>query len=262
MNTAARRTQASTGTAQRNEVSRGERRGSPPPVVEAQRVRANANAASRSRVYIAAENRLLREALSRMLTGQGDIDVVGFSSKGPFQVEGLLDEKADILLLTSRGSLGEDVFVIRQVRLTAPTVRILLVGMTEDETEFFQYVRAGIRGYLPRDASAEDVLKAMHAVQAGEVVCPGSLCALLFRFFEREATSVHSATIHPRLGLTRREQQIVPLIAQGLTNKEIANQFCLSEQTVKNHLYRMKHKVGAGDRFGIVHLCRTQRFLV
>ena len=55
----------------------------------------------------------------------------------------------------------------------------------------------------------------------------GRYAPLLFRFFEREATSVHSATIHPRLGLTRREQQIVPLIAQGLTNKEIANQFCL-----------------------------------
>ena len=262
MNTAARRTSLSTGPGQRNEVFRGDRRGGPPPVEEAPRVKPNAVAASRARVYIAAENRLLREALSRMLTRQGDIDVVGFNSTGPFQVEGLIDEKADILLLTSRGSLGEDVFVIRQVRLTAPTVRILLVGMTEDEMEFFQYVRAGIRGYLPRDASAEDVLKAMHAVQAGEAVCPGSLCALLFRFFEREATSVHSATIHPRLGLTRREQQIVPLIAQGLTNKEIANQFCLSEQTVKNHLYRMKHKVGAGDRFGIVHLCRTQGFLV
>jgi DNA-binding NarL/FixJ family response regulator len=52
-------------------------------------------------------------------------------------------------------------------------VRILLVGMTEDETEFFQYVRAGIRGYLPRYASAEDVLEATHAVQAGEAVVPG-----------------------------------------------------------------------------------------
>jgi DNA-binding NarL/FixJ family response regulator len=262
MNNAARRNPLSSGNGQRNEVLREERRGNPMPAEEAPRMRANGEAGVRSRVYIAAENRLLREALSRMLTRQGDIDVVGFSSTGPFRVEGLIEEKADILLLTSRGSLGEDVFVIRQVRLTAPTVRILLVGMTEDETEFFQYVRAGIRGYLPRDASAEDVLEATHAVQAGEAVCPGSLCALLFRFFEREATSVHSAAIHPRLGLTRREQQIVPLIAQGLTNKEIANQFCLSEQTVKNHLYRMKHKVGAGDRFGIVHLCRTQGFLV
>lgn len=208
MNMAARRNPLSAGNGQRNELLGEERRGNPLPADEALRMRANDEAEVRSRVYIAAENRLLREALSRMLTRQGDIDVVGLNSPGPFQAEGLIEEKADILLLTSRGSLGEDVFVIRQVRLTAPTVRILLVGMTEDETEFFQYVRAGIRRYLQRDASAEDVLEAMHAVQAREAVCPGALCALLFRLFEREATSVHSAAIHPRLGLTRREQQI------------------------------------------------------
>lgn len=97
-------------------------------------------------------------------------------------MEGLNEEKADILLLTSRGSLTEDIFVIRQVRLTAPAVRILLVGMTEDEMEFFQYVRAGIRGYLPRDASAEDVLRAMHAVQAGQAVCPGRFAQCCFSF--------------------------------------------------------------------------------
>jgi DNA-binding NarL/FixJ family response regulator len=262
MNTAARRSAFPLSGSPPREMVRAERRGSLPAEEEAPQISASNGAGHKARVYVAAENRLLREALSRMLTRQGDIDVVGLKSAGPFRVEGLLEEEADILLLTSRGSLTEDIFVIRQVRLTAPKVRILLVGMTEDEMDFFQYVRAGIKGYLPRDASAEDVLEAMHAVQAGDAVCPGSLCAVLFRFFEREATSVHSATMHPRLGLTRREQQIVPLIAQGLTNKEIANQFCLSEQTVKNHLYRMKHKVGAGDRFGIVHLCRTQGFLV
>jgi DNA-binding NarL/FixJ family response regulator len=262
MNTAVHRSTVSPGSGQRHEPDRGDRRGSLATAEEEKRNKTNGGAEPRARVYIATENRLLGEALSRVLTRQGDIEVVRSNCTGPLRVEELVEEKADILLLTSRGSLAEDIFVIRQARLTAPTVRILLVGMTEDETEFFQYVRAGIRGYLPRDASAEDVLEAMKAVQAGEAVCPGSLCALLFRFFEREATSVHSASIHPRLGLTRREQQIVPLIAQGLTNKEIANQFCLSEQTVKNHLYRMKHKVGADDRFGIVHLCRTQGFLV
>jgi DNA-binding NarL/FixJ family response regulator len=262
MSTAASRSVYVTSGGQQLVVGRGERRGQLPDIEGAPRPRANEGVGHKARVYIAAENRLLREALSRMLLRSGEIEVVGLNSTGPFRAEGLSEEKADILLLTSRGSLVEDIYVIRQVQLMAPTVRILLVEITEDETEFLQYVRAGIRGYLPRDASAKDVLEAMQAVQAGGAVCPGTLCALLFRFFEREATSVHSASLHPRLGLTRREQQIVPLIAQGMTNKEIANQFCLSEQTVKNHLYRMKHKVGAGDRFGIVHLCRTQGFLV
>jgi DNA-binding NarL/FixJ family response regulator len=200
MNTAVRRSAESPGSGPGPELERGERRGSLAPAEGEARNKTNGGAEPRARVYIAAENRLLREALSRMLTRQDDIDVVGLNCTGPFRVEGLLEEKVDILLLTSRGSLAEDIFVIRQARLTAPTVRILLVGMTEDETEFFQYVRAGVRGYLPRDASADDVLEAMKAVHAGGAVCPGSLCALLFRFFEREATSVHSASIHPRLG--------------------------------------------------------------
>ena len=128
MNSATRRTPIPTGTSQRNELVRAERRGNSLSAEDAARARASGATEVRARVYIAAENRLLREALSRMLTRQGDIDVVGFNSAGPFHVEGLIEEKADILLLTSRGSLGEDVFVIRQVRLTAPTVRILLVN--------------------------------------------------------------------------------------------------------------------------------------
>ncbi len=262
MNTAVRRSPVSPSNAPRDATPRIERREKMTAAIEEPQREVKSEAQPCARVYIAAENRLLREALSRMLMRGGDIAVVGLKCAGSFRVEGLIEEKPDILLLTSRGSLAEDVHVIRQVRLTAPAVRILLVGMSEDESAFLQCVRAGIKGYLPRDASSEDVLEAMRAVHAGEAVCSGPLCALLFRFFEREASSLHSPVTQPRLGLTRREQQIVPLIAQGLTNKEIANQFCLSEQTVKNHLYRMKHKVGAGDRFGIVHLCRSEGFLV
>jgi len=105
-------------------------------------------------------------------------------------------------------------------------------------------------------------VEGVRAVQAGEAVCPGTLCALLFHYLEREATSFPSASVHQRMRLTRREQQLIPLIAKGLTNKEIANRFCLSEQTVKNHLYRMKHKMGAGDRLGIIQVCRMQGTMV
>jgi DNA-binding NarL/FixJ family response regulator len=216
----------------------------------------------RTRVFVSAENRLLREVLSRMLLKRGDIDVVGLESIQPLRPEALLEENADILLMTSRGALAQDLALIGQVRQISPAARILLIGMTEDEREFLQYVRAGIKGYLPRNASSEDVMAAVRAVEMGESVCPGSLCAALFRYLEREATSLPSAAMHQRTGLTRREQQLVPLIAQGMTNKEIANHFCLSEQTVKNHLYRMKHKIGADGRLGIVQLCRTQGFVV
>ncbi len=174
----------------------------------------------------------------------------------------LAENPAEILLLASRGNLPEDLRLVREVRLSAPETQIVMLGGAGEEREFLQYVRAGIRGYLLRDAVAEEVIEGIRKVQAGEAVCPGSLCGVLFRYFEREATTFPSATVHRRLGLTRREQQIVPFVAQGLTNKEIANHFCLSEQTVKNHLYRMKHKVGAEDRLGIVQMCRSHGFML
>lgn len=229
---------------------------------------ATANAASaetvarKVRVRVITENSLLHEALSRMTARCADFEMLAGDFQEPFRVELLAQDPPDILLLASRGDLDGDVSVIRKIRNTVPSVHIVLFGGVGAETGFLQYVRAGIRGYLPLGASAENVIDALKAVHSGSAFCPGSLCSLLFRYFEREATTVPSAAMHQRLGLTRREQQLVPLIAQGLTNKQIADRFSLCEQTVKNHLYRMKHKVGADDRLGIVQTCHTQGFLL
>jgi DNA-binding NarL/FixJ family response regulator len=247
--------------AQKRIHSNGERRTSTIAVESPARMNGGVVAGKKPRVFVAAENRLLREALSRMLVKSGEVEVVGTDTGEPFGTEDLLREETDILLMSSRGNRNEDLSAVRRVRMTAPKVQILLIGVTGEEAEFLQCVRAGVRGYLPRDASAEDVVEAVRALQGGAAICPGTLCASLFRYFEREATSFPSASVHQQLGLTRREQQLIPLIAEGLTNKEIANRFCLSEQTVKNHLYRMKHKIGAGDRLGIVQVCRTQGFM-
>jgi len=212
------------------------------------------------RVFIAAENRLLRDALAKMLGKQENIQISGLDAMTPFNAEALRKFDAEIFLLASRGNLEDDLEVIRQVRAAAPQTRILLMGMSPIPGDFLQSVRAGVSGYLLRDAASEEVLEGIRAVQAGEAACPGGLCGVLFRYVEREAALMPCASARRRLGLTRREQQLIPFIAQGLTNKEIANHFSLSEQTVKNHLYRMKHKVGAEDRLDIVQLYRMQGF--
>jgi DNA-binding NarL/FixJ family response regulator len=241
--------------------SNGDRRKNMAAGESPERATSNTIARRKPRVYVAAENRLLRESLSRMLVKNGKIEVVGTNTGEPFRTEDLLKEETDILLLSSYGNRDDDLTAVRRVRTAAPKVQILLIGVTGEEAEFLQCVRAGVRGYLPREASAEDVVEGVGALQEGEAICPGTLCASLFRYFEREATCFPSASAHQRMGLTRREQQLIPLIAEGLTNKEIANRFCLSEQTVKNHLYRMKHKIGADNRLGIVQACRAQGFM-
>jgi len=247
--------------AQRRIHSNGDRRADITAAESATRASAGPVEEWKPRVFLASENRLLGERLSMMLVQGEEMEVVGADSAELFHAEGLFKEEADILILSSRGNGNEDLTTVRKVRTAAPHVRILLIGGTGEEAEFLQYVRAGVHGYLPSGASAEAVVEGVQALLAGEAICPGTLCATLFRYLEREATSFPSARVHQQLGLTRREQQLIPLIAEGLTNKEIANRFCLSEQTVKNHLYRMKQKIGAEDRLEIVQVCRTQGFM-
>src|SRR5690242_19074602 len=153
------------------------------------------------RVFVAADNRLLRESISRMLVKSGEVEVAGSDFVGPFRAEALLKDDADILILSSRGNGNEDPAAIRMARTAAPKVQILLIGATSEESEFVQCVRAGVHGYLPLEASAKDVVEGVRALQSGEAICPGTLCATLFRYLEREATSFPSATVHRRMGL-------------------------------------------------------------
>lgn len=212
------------------------------------------------RVFVAAENRLLYEALSRVLTKPGMMAVFGRDTN--FDIEALLGAQADVLLLASRGNNQQDLDIIRQVRSSAPHVQILLIGMARDEAEFLQCVRAGIRGYLLRDASADEVLAAVRAVHAGEAVCPGALCFMLFRYIEQGTPTLRPGHPYRRIKWTHREQQLISLVTQGLTNKEIAHRLSLSEQTVKNHLQRMKQKLGVKDRLEFAQLYHAEGVLL
>jgi DNA-binding NarL/FixJ family response regulator len=209
------------------------------------------------RIYILAYNRLLRETLGKLLAKRNDLQVVGQSAATTEAVQELVLSHADVLLLNSGGDVGNDLSIVRRARLQAPRTRIMMLGMNDEVNEFLQCIRAGIAGYVLRDASSQRVVEAVQVVCRGGAFCDGHLCQLLFNYFEKSANALPSPIVRDSLGLTQREQELVPLLARGASNKEIADRFCLSEQTVKNHLYRMKQKVGASNRLGIVQLCRT-----
>ena len=234
-----------------------------PPLLDANDENAVANGAftpqanKNWRIYIVAYNRLLRETLGKLLSKRSDLQVVGQSAATADVAKELISASVNVLLLNTGGDLNHDLFLARTVRAQAPRVRIMMLGMNDNGRDFLQCVRVGIAGYVLRDASSQRVLEAVQTVCAGGAFCDGHFCQLLFNYFEKNTNSLPSSIVRESLGLTQREQELVPLLARGASNKEIADQFCLSEQTVKNHLYRMKQKVGAANRLGIVHLCRS-----
>jgi DNA-binding NarL/FixJ family response regulator len=212
-----------------------------------------------SRAFVAAENMLLRDTLARVLSRCPEIDIAGVGSVGPELPVVLRDAQIEIVLLCPKSTVDVDIRLIHQLRSEVPELRIVLMHRAKTGAEFLESVRAGIQGYLTEDASAKEVVDAIHKIHAGEAVCPGPLCLQLFRYIERGPRI--SGPCHERMMFTPRQHQLMPFVEQGLSNKEIANRLSVSEQTVKNHLYRMKKKIGAEDRLGIVHAFRVRGLL-
>jgi len=209
-------------------------------------------------VFLLAENRLLREALVRLLAKKGDIRVVGASSYSPAVVDEIVAKMPGILVLDSSGLAFSNATLISSIRTSLPDARIVMVDMEWDENTFLKAVREGVIGYVLKDASAVEVAATIRAVAAGEAVCPRSLLMALFRVVSQPACA--PLIWGSDLGLSRREQQMVELLRERLTNKEIATQLNLSEQTVKNHVHNILRKVGATDRVDVVKLWEDERF--
>lgn len=211
-----------------------------------------------ARVFLLAENRLLREALSRILSKKSDIEVVGSCAFSPVVIEQIVAVGPDVLILDSFTSGPDHVDFLRALHPQVPGLRLVMVGMEDDEHTFLRSVREGALGYVLKDASALEVVATVRAVASGDAVCPPHLCAGLFRYVARQSNQVPNFHVKLGLGLTHREQQLVLLIGRGMTNKEIASQLRLAEQTVRNHVHRMLRKVGANDRLAVVELARMQ----
>jgi DNA-binding NarL/FixJ family response regulator len=210
-------------------------------------------------VFLLAENRLLREALLRILTKKSDIRVVGANPYSPAVHEEIIATRPSIIVLDSGGLVFSNSSLISTLHACIPNVRIVMVDMESDEGTFLKAVREGVVGYVLKDASALEVATTIRAVAVGEAVCPRSLSMALFRFASQRVTEPLQGIWGTELGLSRREQQMVELLRERLTNKEIASQLNLSEQTVKNHVHNISRKVGATDRLNIVQVCEAER---
>jgi DNA-binding NarL/FixJ family response regulator len=209
-------------------------------------------------VFLLAENRLLREALGRVLTKKNDMRVVAASAFTPHVATDVIASKPHVLLLDSAVFACSELKVVSALRRDAPAVKTLMIGMESNKDIFLRCVRAGVNGYLLKDASAVEIAAAVRSVAYDEAVCPPRLCSALFDYVANQRAIVPTLRGKSEFGLTRREQQLVQMISAGLSNKEIAAELNLSEQTIKNHVHSVLRKLGAGDRLSAVEFCRQE----
>jgi DNA-binding NarL/FixJ family response regulator len=210
------------------------------------------------RVYLVVENRLLREALERLFRKQADISVVGQQQAREINASWIA-ASCDVLLLDSLAAASAK-NTLAELAMAQSPVKVIFFGMEEDPKCFLNAVCLGISGYLFNDASSEEVISAVRRVIRGEAICPPALCKILFDrvsqdFWRRSGMADEAAC--SKLGLTFRQRELVSLVAQGMSNKEIASTLNLSEYTVKNHIYRIMKQVEADSRQEAVDLIRA-----
>jgi DNA-binding NarL/FixJ family response regulator len=208
-------------------------------------------------IFLIADNRLLREALSRILNKKSDLRVIEAACFSEKVVRDILDTNPDVLLLDSCGSETDDCKIVTSVRKHRPRLKIIILGMEAEPDRFLRYVHLGIRAFLLKDASASDIATAVRAVMNGEAICSPRLCLALFDEIARQELPITSLSLNGSFGLTRREQQLLQMVSCGLSNKEIASDLNLSDQTVKNHIHHILHKLRATDRMSAVEVCRN-----
>jgi DNA-binding NarL/FixJ family response regulator len=209
-------------------------------------------------VYIVSSNRLLRESLAGIMNRKSNLRAYPIQqlTQEPLQSQ---DKMTSSVLLFDAASvvLDEIAGLCGSSHKPHPWTTIVL-GIEEDEEVFINLVQSGVRGFILRDATATDVVAAVRAAACGDVVCPASLCQFLFQYIVRKNSDSRRISKGSFVPLSRREMQIVPWIARGLTNKEIAARLGLAEQTIKNHVHNILRKTEVEDRQGVLGACRRQ----
>jgi DNA-binding NarL/FixJ family response regulator len=198
------------------------------------------------KVLVASDAPVYREGLERLLREMEQIVFVGSASCASEAADQVRDVEPDIVLIDM--SMEEAFSAARKVAKTSKASRVVALGMPESETEVFRCAAIGIAGYVTRSGSLSDVVAAIDAVARGEVHCSPRIAGSLYRRVGAALASHRRAAANPVAGLTMREQQVLRLMREGLSNKVISRRLGIELSTVKNHVHSILAKLGVHRR--------------
>ena len=201
------------------------------------------------RVLLVDDQALFREGLSTLLSVQDDVAVVGEAENGAAALEAIARLKPDVVLMDIRMPVLDGVAATKRITTEFPNCRVIMLTTFDDDEYIFEGLRAGAVGYLLKDVSSTKLLEAIQAASHGDSFLQPAVAAKLVAEFARiksdPSPPAQQTLVEP---LSARELEILGLLAQGHSNREIANSLYLAEGTVKNHVTNILGKLGVRDR--------------
>jgi len=201
------------------------------------------------RVLLVDDQRVVREGLGTLLALLDGIEVVGTAADGEEALELAARLNPDVVLMDLRMPRCDGVEATRRLREHNPNVKVLMLTTYADDRSVIDALRAGARGYLTKDAGAEEIRHALQQVTSGQAAIDPAVQHHLLAAIAAVSPSPR-AEPEPELpdGLTQREAEVLTLIAEGLSNSEIAERLVVNETTVKSHINHLFAKTGVRDR--------------
>ncbi|MEU6069264.1 MULTISPECIES: response regulator transcription factor [Streptomyces] len=200
------------------------------------------------RVLIADDQQMVRQGFTVLLNTQPDIEVIGQAVDGRDAISKVAELNPDVVLMDIRMPELGGIEATRRITMDDPAVKVLVLTTFDLDEYVYEALRAGASGFLLKDASADKLAEAVRVVAAGDaLLAPGITRRLIAEFSRLDGS--RRAPLKQRVGdLTERETEVLALIAQGLSNAEIAERLVVAEQTVKTHVGRILVKLGLRDR--------------
>jgi DNA-binding NarL/FixJ family response regulator len=200
------------------------------------------------RILLVDDQRLMREGLRILLELETDLEIIGEAVDGQAALEAYAGLQPDVVLMDVRMPGMDGVEATWRLRERWPEARIIILTTFDDDEYVFEGLRAGARGYLLKDVSGHDLAEAVRTVAAGGALIEPSVARKVVAEFARMAPPARASDAGLPEPLSDREREILRLLAQGLSNREIADRLSLAQGTVKNYVTTILQKLGARDR--------------
>jgi len=214
---------------------------------------------ARTRVVLIEDNRLLREGIAAILEAEGDFEVIALVEDGD-ALQQLRESGGppDVVLLDLGLEKENSLELMALLRAEVPEAHIVAMDILPEQADVVQFVEAGGSGFILKSASPGEYVDTIRAVAGGEKILPAVLTASLFTQIVESALESGRGIPDSAIKLTSREKEIVDLIAEGLSNKEIAVRLHIATQTVKSHVHNILEKLALGSRLQIAAFVRRR----